>query len=52
MENDIRNLRQALSVLEEVTKIQKVPDVEDIFREKMKQKLFPYRNSGMGNLLP
>lgn len=42
MENDIRNLRQALSVLEEVTKIQKVPDVEDIFREKMKQKLFPY----------
>jgi len=42
MENDIRNLRQALSVLEEVTKIQKVPDVENIFREKMKQKLFPY----------
>lgn len=45
MENDIRNLRQALSVLEEVIKIQKVPDAENIFREKMKQKLFPYECS-------
>lgn len=42
MEKDIRNLRQALSVLEEVNKVSKVPDAEYVFREKMKQKLFSH----------
>lgn len=42
MEKDIRNLRQALSVLEEVNHVQKVSDAETVFIEKMKQKLFPY----------
>lgn len=39
MEKDIRNLRKALSVLEEVDH---VSDAEAVFKEKMKQKLFPH----------